>query len=84
MSKTHELIRKPQTDNSSLDVVIHWVACSERMPERRKRVLVTDGELVTEAHLNKRSGAWEGYTIVGIKQLEQPIWWAELPEPPCV
>jgi len=83
-NECYQIIKSAVNEVLNLPCVTNWVACSEELPERRKRVLITDGKLVTEAHLNKRNNTWEGYMIVGVQEFGEPIWWAELPAPPCL
>jgi len=59
-----------------------WVLCSTNLPKRRTRVLITDGKIVTEAHLNKISGLWEGYTLLGLESLGEVTMWQNLPTIP--
>ncbi len=67
---------------AELEAKGEWVRVEDRLPERRKRVLITDGTHVVEAHRDKRGGFWTGWTMLEDEFLEDVTHWQPLPEPP--
>ena len=54
----------------------------EELPTTRRRVLVSDGTRVVEAHRNSKNGKWEGFYITDDYVMGDITHWAELPKAP--
>lgn len=69
-----------ETANSTKPVLAAgWIYCKDRLPEVRKRVLVTDGNIVCIAWRNWRNGLWEGHVTIDDEYLGEIIGWQDLP-----
>ena len=90
MTKTEHTSNNPQTGNSSLGVVISWVAVSERLPEFGEAVLVycniygrflATYEFIGEFQ-GEKYGNWRDFN--GNLGILPPVYWMQIPEPPCL
>jgi hypothetical protein len=78
MSKTEQTSDNPQNGNSSLGIVMHWVAVSERLPEigTITDVYITAGHRVTNY-------TWESHDLQSSFMPHEITYWIAIPEPPC-
>lgn len=53
----------------------------DNLPPVRERVIITDGNVCAEAHLNHH-GLFEGWTLLNDIHIGEIIYWMKLPTPP--
>lgn len=75
---TYNLKNEPPADAKPV-LAAGWIYCNDRLPDVRKRVLVTDGVIACIAWRNWRNGHWEGHTTIDNEYLGEIIGWQELP-----
>lgn len=61
---------------------MNWINAADNLPALRKRVLVTDGQLVSIAWINDYRKGWEGWVTLDTEYLDTITMWSELPIPP--
>ena len=62
---------------------MEWISVKDKLPEKRKRVLASDGELVVVAWIGKVLNMWEGWQCIDNEYFGDVTHWMPLPEPPC-
>lgn len=62
---------------------MEWISVKDDLPKKRTRVLVSDGQLVTQAIINHR-GDWANWYTIDNEYFNDVTHWMPLPEPPKV
>jgi len=77
--RDYKAMNKDAQGNSSLGVVMQWVAVSERLPKigEKTDVFISAGHRVTNY-------TWEDYDLQSSFMPHEITHWILIPDPPCV